>query len=129
MKSMEKKIADNKELIRQASVYQTLSLRIEDEELKDAEHFLTMHKEGEDGSLYEGGKFAIDQKQVWPSEISGLRKAEDGVYVGLCRIESIKQEDQTPSNMHVTCYVPAELTEKIRRLFCRMEAEIVYKWK
>ncbi len=161
-------------------MYFTLSLRIEDEELKTAEYFLPMHQEGEEDSLYEGGKFTINQKQVWPSEISALRKAEDGVYVGLCRIASVNQEDvsfegkmtvnaeidglsagtasdsgyveelpqikgewdlqfdveadtsanrvaepnaqsngitvqkavQTPSNMHVTCYVPAELAEK-----------------
>lgn len=160
-------------------MYFTLSLRVEDEGLKAADYFLPMHQEGEEEDLYEGGKFAIDQKQVWPSESSTLRKAEDGVYVGLCRIASIYQEDvsfegqmtvnvdinglsahkgtisdmgelqqvkgdwklqfdvqtdtssnraakpnaqgngiivqeavQTPSNMHVTCYVPAELAEK-----------------
>ena len=160
-------------------MYFTLSLRIEDEELKAADYFLPMHQEGEEEALYDGGKFTIDQKQVWPSEGSTLRKAEDGVYVGLCRIESTQQEDgvfgeemtvcvdinglsahkgtigdmgelqqikedwklqfdvqtdtsanreaepnaqsngiivqkavQTPSNMHVTCYVPAELAEK-----------------
>ncbi len=161
-------------------MYFTLSLRIEDEELKTADYIMPMHQNPEDDSLYEGGTYTIDQKQVWPSEISALRKAEDGVYVGLCRISSINQEDlsfegkmtvsadinglrahkesdlgvmdafqetkgdwsmkfdvetdtssnraaepnaqgngiivqkavQTPSNMHVTCYVPAELAEK-----------------
>lgn len=160
-------------------LYFTVSLRIEDEELKAADYLQPMHLEGEDETLYEGGKFAIDQKRAWPSEISALRKAEDGVYVGLCRIASMNQEEasftdqmtvsidingltvrkenmaeneklqqvkgdwklqfdvqtdtsanreakpnaqsngiivqeavQTPSNMHVTCYVPAELAEK-----------------
>ena len=74
-------------------MYFTLSLRIEDEELKAADYFLPMHQEGEEEALYDGGKFTIDQKQVWPSEGSTLRKAEDGVYVGLCRIESTQQED------------------------------------
>lgn len=161
-------------------MYFTLSLRVEDEELKTAEYFTPMHREGEDDSLYDGGRFMINQKRVWPSEISALRKAEDGLYVGLCRIASVSQEDvsfegkmtvdvgidglsasrasdlgymeafqqaegdwnlqfeveadtsanraaepdaqnngiivqkavQTPSNMHVTCYLPAELAEK-----------------
>lgn len=159
-------------------LYFTLSLRIEDDELKAADYLQPMHLEGEDETLYEGGKFAIDQKRAWPSDISALRKAEDGVYVGLCRIASMNQEEasftdqmtvsidingltvrkenmaeneklqqvkgdwklqfdvqtdtsanreakpnaqsngiivqkavQTPSNMHVTCYVPAELAE------------------
>lgn len=161
-------------------MYFTLSFRVEDEELKTAEYLTLMHQEGEEDSLYDGGKFMIDQKRVWPSEISALRKAEDGLYVGLCRIASVSQEDvsfegkmtvevdidglsasrasnlgymeafrqaegewnlqfeveadtsanraaepdaqcngiivqkavQTPSNMHVTCYLPAELAEK-----------------
>lgn len=162
-------------------MYFTLSLRVEDEELKTADYLLPMHRnEGED-TLYDGGAFMINQKQAWPSEITPLRKSEDGVYVGLCRIASVNQEDisfegqmtvnvdinglsaskaietggvgeafqqakadwsmqfdvetdtssnrtaepnaqsngvivqkavQTPSNMHVTCYLPAELAEK-----------------
>lgn len=161
-------------------MYFTLSLRTEDEELKTADDLLLMHREEEDNSLYEGAKFTVNQKRVWPSEISALRKAEDGLYVGLCRIQSMSQDDvsfegnmtvnvdidglsvgmgavqagqaeprqieggwrlqfdveadtsanraaapnaqsngiimqeavQTPSNMHVTCYLPAELAEK-----------------
>lgn len=161
-------------------IYFTLSLRVEDEELKTADYFLPMYRSAEDGFLYEFGTFTIDQKQVWPSQLTVLSKAEDGVYVGLGRIESMNQEDvsftdqmtmnidingisahkkseldsmgafkqvegdwsmqfeletdtssnraaepnaesngivvqkvvQTPSNMHVTCYVPAELAEK-----------------
>lgn len=168
-------------------MYFTLSLRTEDEELKTADDFLLMHQEeaisgqeGDEDALYVGAKITVNQKQVWPSEISALRKAEDGLYVGLCRIQSMSQDDvsfegkmtvnvdidglrdslgavqedqaesrqiegewnlqfdveadtsanraaapnaqsngiilqeavQTPSNMHVTCYLPAELAEK-----------------
>lgn len=161
-------------------MYFTLSLRVEDEELKTAGYVSAMHLEGEDDALYELGKFTINQKQVWPTEATVLRKAEDGVYVGLCRINASSNRDvsfegqmtvnvdingltayresnlgymetfqeikgdwsmqfgvetdtssnrtaepnaqsngiivqkavQTPSNMHVTCYLPAELAEK-----------------
>ncbi len=161
-------------------MYFTLSLRVEDEELKTADYFLPMHQEGDDTSLLDGGYFTIDQKQVWPVAGATLWKSEDGVYVGLCRIPSSQMEGsafadqmtvnvninglsahkesklgyremfkqveddwsmqfdlkpdtssnrtaepnaesngiiiqkvvQTPSNMHVTCYLPAELAQK-----------------
>lgn len=161
-------------------IYFTLSLRIEDEELKEAEYFVPIYQEGEEDLLYDGGKFEVDQKQVRPHASTWLRKAEDGVYAGLYRITSMYQDDvsfaeqmtvsidinelsahkgadlgsmeafrqvegdwslqfevetdtssnraaepnaqsngiivqkavQTPSNMHVICYVPAELSEK-----------------
>lgn len=161
-------------------IYFTLSLRVEDEELKTADYFMAMHKEEGAGDLYEGANITLDQKQVWPTQITAFKKAEDGVYVGLVRIPSDQMEGgtfsdqmtmnvdvngisahkgsklgymeafqqaegdwsmqfevktdtsanrsaepnaesngvivqkavQTPSNMHVTCYLPAELAEK-----------------
>lgn len=157
-------------------IYFTLSLRVEDEELKTAEYFSLMHKNEGDDFLYPGGKYMVDQKETMTSVIAGLKKAEDGVYVGLGRIEErdeapfgdqmtvnldingleipspsgimdeykqvegdwvlqfdvkmdtssnrtaepnaenngiiVQKAVQTPSNMHVTCYLPAELAEK-----------------
>lgn len=88
-------------------LYFTFSLQTDDEELNQADYlYLLTYWEDEHIPYWAGA--TINDKEVYPSEVLTVKKAEDGTFAGLIRISYLNMEDEKfPEDMTVGLNIQA----------------------